>query len=295
MAKQYRQNTSYTEIVKGGENDSEDKKGEGPGNTGLPFGLCKKYGIALPPKATPRDAWNALKHKTGLTPEQVYRDLKKKEDEKRRETGKIYNGKGNGPVNTSQHNSTSHMSKKAKTAFDDFQNRAFSKQLKHEEALAVAADGTILVEKRGSSHKVGFTYSEVEKMRGGCLIHNHPAHNSILSPADVSSIAIQEKSCSMCDLDGKRMTVVYADNITIEERIRFAQEYESAFIKINNEAMTEFLKSGADGRATLYSDIKRKTRYYQDYALFQGLIKTKIKEWTDNNAKNYNVEVFYDE
>lgn len=32
-------------------------------NTGLPFGLCKKYGISLPNKATPRDAWNALKGK----------------------------------------------------------------------------------------------------------------------------------------------------------------------------------------------------------------------------------------
>lgn len=29
------------------------------GNTGLPFGLCKKYGIDLPNGATPRQAWEA--------------------------------------------------------------------------------------------------------------------------------------------------------------------------------------------------------------------------------------------
>lgn len=62
MAKHYRQNASYKDIVKGDENDpQEDEKEKSSGNTGLPFGLCKKYGIALPPKATPRDAWNALK------------------------------------------------------------------------------------------------------------------------------------------------------------------------------------------------------------------------------------------
>lgn len=51
----------------------EESKG---GNYGLPFGLCKKYGIALPPKATPRQAWEALKNRTGKSPEDFYRDLK---------------------------------------------------------------------------------------------------------------------------------------------------------------------------------------------------------------------------
>ena len=55
----------------------EEKKG---GNIGLPFGLCAKYGIYLPQNATPRDAWNALKDKTGMTPEDFYRDLRKKQD-----------------------------------------------------------------------------------------------------------------------------------------------------------------------------------------------------------------------
>ncbi len=55
----------------------EEKKG---GNIGLPFGLCAKYGIYLPSTATPRDAWNALKNKTGMAPEDFYRDLRKKKD-----------------------------------------------------------------------------------------------------------------------------------------------------------------------------------------------------------------------
>lgn len=63
MAKTFRQNTSYKDIAN--EPDTETKETENAdghgGNLGLPFGLCKKYGIALPDKSTPRDAWNALK------------------------------------------------------------------------------------------------------------------------------------------------------------------------------------------------------------------------------------------
>lgn len=63
------------------EEAEEEKKG---GNIGLPFGLCAKYGIRLPENASPRDAWEALKNKTGLTPDDFYRDLRQKE---KRETG----------------------------------------------------------------------------------------------------------------------------------------------------------------------------------------------------------------
>lgn len=46
------------------------------GNTRIPFGLCKRYGIDLPDDATPRDAWNALEGK-GITRKQVYDALKR--------------------------------------------------------------------------------------------------------------------------------------------------------------------------------------------------------------------------
>lgn len=84
MAKDYRQNTPYEDIT---DEDEENSRG----NIGLPFGLCKKFGIPLPDKATPRDAWEALKRRTGLTPEQVYRKLKDQENKKRKEAEKIYN------------------------------------------------------------------------------------------------------------------------------------------------------------------------------------------------------------
>lgn len=84
MAKEYRQNTPYEDITNEDEETSR-------GNIGLPFGLCKKFGIPLPDKATPREAWEALKRKTGLTPEQVYRKLKDQENKKRKEAEKIYN------------------------------------------------------------------------------------------------------------------------------------------------------------------------------------------------------------
>ena len=50
---EYRQNTPFEEI--GGEEQSSNS-----GNTGLPFGLCKKYNIPIGKNWTPRDAWNAL-------------------------------------------------------------------------------------------------------------------------------------------------------------------------------------------------------------------------------------------
>ncbi|MDE6586149.1 MAG: hypothetical protein K2K80_05675 [Clostridia bacterium] len=78
MAKSYRQNTSYSEIMADGKEDGEGEASSvNHGNTRLPFGLCERYGINLPSKATPRDAWNALKGK-GITPEQVYVELDKK-------------------------------------------------------------------------------------------------------------------------------------------------------------------------------------------------------------------------
>lgn len=71
---EYRQNANNNEIIN--EEGGTSEKGAG-GNTGLPFGLCKKYGISLPENATPREAWAALEKKTGLTPEQIYPTLEK--------------------------------------------------------------------------------------------------------------------------------------------------------------------------------------------------------------------------
>ncbi len=45
-------------------------------NYGLPYGLCKKYGIELPDGATPKDAWDALRNATGYTPERFYELLR---------------------------------------------------------------------------------------------------------------------------------------------------------------------------------------------------------------------------
>lgn len=66
---EYKQNTNYNEIGPEGQEAEveEDEEGDGGRNLGLPFGLCKKYGIALPANATPRDAWNALKNR-GVNP-----------------------------------------------------------------------------------------------------------------------------------------------------------------------------------------------------------------------------------
>ena len=47
-------------------------KKEDNGNTRLPFGLCERYGIPIGKDWTPRDAWEALRKKTGITPEQAY-------------------------------------------------------------------------------------------------------------------------------------------------------------------------------------------------------------------------------
>ena len=54
-------------------------KGGGHGNTRLPFGLCKRFGIGIEASWTPKDAWNALSGK-GITPSGAYERLKRGED-----------------------------------------------------------------------------------------------------------------------------------------------------------------------------------------------------------------------
>ena len=44
-------------------------------NNSLPYGLCKKNGIDLPDKASPEDAWNALKEKTGKSPQDYFKEV----------------------------------------------------------------------------------------------------------------------------------------------------------------------------------------------------------------------------
>lgn len=41
MAREYRQNTPYESIT----DEDEQEENKAHGNTGLPFGLCKKFGI----------------------------------------------------------------------------------------------------------------------------------------------------------------------------------------------------------------------------------------------------------
>lgn len=57
--------------------EKESKKEESGRNTALlrlPFGLCKRYGIAIQDSWTPRDAWNALKGRRGIDPREAMDD-----------------------------------------------------------------------------------------------------------------------------------------------------------------------------------------------------------------------------
>ncbi len=74
--------------------EGEEAPSKSGGNTGLPFGLCKKHGISLPPNATPRDAWEALKNKTGLSPQDFYDRLKEGRDRNGREQGETDGANG---------------------------------------------------------------------------------------------------------------------------------------------------------------------------------------------------------
>ena len=74
-----------TGLMDGAGSESEEEVVEsGHGNTRLPFGLCKRYGINLPDEATPRDAWDALKGR-GIYPEDVYKELDEKAGDKPKE------------------------------------------------------------------------------------------------------------------------------------------------------------------------------------------------------------------
>lgn len=295
MAKYYRQNASYGEIIQGDGENSEKQEPVNHGNTRLPFGLCQRYGIQLPDRATPRQAWDALKGK-GITPTKAYSELENGgyQSEKR--------SKGNADSNDSQGNeernkgsySTDHMTEQGRRKFDDFQSRTSGKHMLHEEALILSPDGSTVLEKRGKDRQVSFTLREASMMKGCDLIHNHPSHYSVLSPADADSSYDRAKSCTMCDLDGNRMTIVYDDDISDQERIRFYLAYERAFSAAQKVATDEFSKRAEEFRASIYPDVKRKTRYYQDYRLYQEVVKREIMSWATQNSKNYKVEIYYE-
>lgn len=61
------------------QNNRRGRSSGGHGNTKLPFGLCKKYGIEIGEDWTPKDAWDALAGK-GITPGEIYKKLKAGEE-----------------------------------------------------------------------------------------------------------------------------------------------------------------------------------------------------------------------
>lgn len=61
------------------DNNNNQKSGGSHGNTRLPFGLCKRFGIEIGADWGPREAWDALAGK-GITPDGAYERLKKGED-----------------------------------------------------------------------------------------------------------------------------------------------------------------------------------------------------------------------
>lgn len=79
----------------------------------LPYGLCKRYGIELPEGATPRDAWDALKQRTGKSVDQLYDEVEGKADKKAWDDVPEYREpRGRGYVGSS-------MSVNAKEAYDN--------------------------------------------------------------------------------------------------------------------------------------------------------------------------------
>ena len=63
---------------RGGRRGGASSSGGGHGNTKLPFGLCKRFGIEIGADWTPKDAWDALADK-GITADGAYARLKKGE------------------------------------------------------------------------------------------------------------------------------------------------------------------------------------------------------------------------
>jgi len=55
--------------------DERNRNGVSHGNTRLPFGLCQREGIAIDPKWSPKDAWNALEGE-GYSAKEAYKELK---------------------------------------------------------------------------------------------------------------------------------------------------------------------------------------------------------------------------
>lgn len=150
--------------------EAEDEKRH-TGNIGLPFGLCAKYGIHLPGNATPRMAWDALKQKTGLTPEQIYKDLRERENEKRERAESIYDDEA--PLSHEEAYSDTEKQFLSFVKQANIEYRAVkrnSSTMKHEEIVAKVAGGD---KTNGSCVSVALAYIgnvvgfDVADFRGG--------------------------------------------------------------------------------------------------------------------------------
>ena len=274
----------------------EIKEAETGGNTGLPFGLCKKYGIETGKNWTPRDAWNALKNKIGVNPEDVYKEL---------DDNKVEEKKPEAVSDNKTEQVKEIYSEKTQKVFSEF--RKTRAKLRHEESVVCDKDGNVLCDLKGKTGSVSFSPYYTTQFKDKHLIHNHPQVNTFLSDADVDVLMTTElSSIEAIGFDGTVCVIKKGNNLSRKDMINFYAEYSNAINEgakkaraIFFEALkgeTKTIKSGRFGiKVPKDWDLYREgvsPRNLANYPKYTEIVQKEVKAFLQNSKGKYDIQAY---
>lgn len=266
------------------------------GNLGLPFGLCKKYGIAIEDNWTPRDAWDALKDRLGVDPEDVYKEL---------ENSKITERKPEKASEEEPKQIKQVYSKKVEKIFSDFRkNRA---KLRHEESIVCDNDGNLLCDLKGKTGSVSFSAHYIDQFKDKHLIHNHPQVNTFLSAGDVDILMTTElSSVEAIGFDGTICVIKKGENLSRRDMMDFYTGYANAISVGAKKAKAAFLEA-LKGNTKLIKSGRFNIKVPQDWDLYRDgvsprdlanypkytkIVQDEVKVFLKNSKGKYDVQAF---
>lgn len=121
---------------------------------------------------------------------------------------------------------------------------------KYEKAVLYDKEGNIIFQKKGDKSHVSFTKTEIKKMRGGVLTHNHP-NNSPLSPADINMLRISKLSeIRACTQNG---SYILRQPKKWHNEIIDASQIDKKYWEAMNEAGEKYKEIAArEGKSIIY-------------------------------------------
>ncbi|MBC8586621.1 hypothetical protein H8705_13660 [Oscillospiraceae bacterium NSJ-64] len=119
---------------------------------------------------------------------------------------------------------------------------------KNETAIIYGPNGETLFIKNGGARSVSFTRSEVKKMKGGILTHNHP-ENTTFSPADI--YVLMRSQLSEIRATTKGGTYILRQPLVWDERFNTKQKILAEYFKLEKEIEPDIYLRRKSGEITV--------------------------------------------